>query len=150
MTIKRWNDFDQYKIDWKGNLPNTLKVYDWKKVIEYKIGNIMLNPNMVQVVYSSDEWGVPGDLEFDIYFDDTKVLIDLTMGNLVEYSFSITRPNKVHIISSSTSKGSKFRKDESDFGLDIRSIGDLVKSFNKINGVQLKDSDLDFLKSEKL
>lgn len=139
MKIRRYSDMEFYDIVWEKILPNHFSVTHWGKDIKYQLGNVMRHASSVQIVYFTEEWGAPGDLEFDLYFDDTKLMVDITMGNAVVRSFSIDPPNKV--------MGTYIAKD--DFKISPQSLVDLVKAINSISGINIGDSDLQFINDPK-
>ncbi len=110
----------------------------------------MKNADMVQVIYSHDEWGVPSDLEFDFYFlnkdGDIKMDIDITLGDKMVSEFSIYK-NKVSIIQY-TSIGSKFDPSNSIFALTNDSLSQFVNFLNKFDRVDLSMEDLKFLNKD--
>ncbi len=150
MRIRRFNESVLiYDIDWHSILPKKIEIIK-EKHFTYTLGNVMKNADMVQVIYSHDEWGVPSDLEFDFYFlnkdGDIKMDIDITLGDKMVSEFSIYK-NKVSIIQY-TSIGSKFDPSNSIFALTNDSLSQFVNFLNKFDRVDLSMEDLKFLNKD--
>lgn len=153
---KFYESFDVYEIDWKRIAPNELVVIKDDKRTTFKLGNIMKNFDMIQITYDTKEgeiWGYPDTLEFDIYFskpqslkktDFYKILIDITLGDLMTSEFSIYPPNKVEVIEY-TSYHSKFDPSNTVFAFDEESIEKIIKFFNNFTGFELERKDFNFL-----
>lgn len=158
--LKRFNESkDIYEVDWSNFVPKELDVVKDDEVTSFKVGNIMKHFDMVQVTYSTSEgeiWGYPDTLEFDIYFDKPqslsrtdkyKILVDITLGNLTVSEFSIYPPSTVSVIEY-TSYHSKFDPSNTVFAFTEDSINDLIKFFNKFEGISVERKDLNFLDSD--
>lgn len=148
-----------YDVDWSQLVPKELEVIKDDEVVSFKIGNIMKHFDMIQVTYSTEVgeiWGYPDTLEFDIYFekpqklkksDSYKILVDITLGNLVVSEFSIYPPDQVSVIQY-TSFHSKFDPSNTIFAFTENSILELIKFFNKFNGIDVSRKDFNFLDSD--
>jgi len=129
MRLKRFNEQVEdemiYNDHFQDLLPPTLMVSkDGHKTI-YKKGNVMKHSDMLQIVYSSDEWGVPGDLELDLYFiqnGDLKLDVDVTYGDLMVWEFSLEKPNKYLLI-----------QKVDDFKFEEESLKSLIPFFNQLD-----------------
>jgi hypothetical protein len=129
MRLKRFNEQVEdemiYNNHFQDLLPPTLMVSkDGHKTI-YKKGNVMKHSDMLQIVYSSDEWGVPGDLELDLYFiqnGDLKLDVDVTYGDLMVWEFSLEKPNKYLLI-----------QKVDDFKFEEESLKSLIPFFNQLD-----------------
>lgn len=158
--LKRFNESkDIYEVDWSNLAPKELEVIKDGEVVSFKIGNIMKHFDMIQVTYSTSEgeiWGYPDTLEFDIYFSkpqrlsktgDYKILVDITLGNLVVSEFGIYPPDKISVIQY-TSYHSKFDPSNTVFAFTEDSINDLINFFNKFEGISVERKDFNFLDSD--
>lgn len=166
--LKRFNEnISIYNPDWELFLPEEVIVYkgqehgidEW----HYKKGNIMLNPDMVQISYYTNEWTAPDTFEIDIYLvqvdserkpgDSTTVI---KSGGVIDYDKNIGKKIKnlrldVDITFGDemaceftifknrvsqfqhTSYGSKFDPSETLFAIDDNSLLKLVDFFNRFN-----------------
>lgn len=123
-----------YQDHFQDLLPLTLSVNKNGQKNIYTKGNVMKHSDMLQIVYSSDEWGVPGDLEIDLYFvqnGDLKIGVDVTYGDLMVLEFSLERPNQVHLT---------YKVD--DFSLEEKSLADLLTFLNQLD-FNLSTQDFD-------
>ncbi len=158
--LKRFNEsIDIYDVDWSKLAPQELEVIKDGEVIQFKIGNIMKHFDMIQVTYSTKNgeiWGYPDTLEFDIYFTkpqklsktgNYKILVDITLGNLVVSEFGIYPPSTVSVIEY-TSYHSKFDPSDTIFAFTEESINYLVDLFNKFKGISVERKDFNFLDSD--
>lgn len=144
--LKRFNESSIYDKSWEEFLPYKMVVIKDGEHILTK-GNIMLNADMLQITYTSDEVGYPSTLEFDIYITDnghTKLDIDITYGDLMTSEFSIESPNKV-TVAEYTSYHSKFDPSNTVFALSNDSLVGFVNFLNKFGDMSLSTSDLKFL-----
>lgn len=161
--IKFNESVDIYSIDWEKICPDKFEVIKDNKTIEFKLGNIMKNFDLIQVTYScdtsdseSDIWGSPDTLGFDIYFEkpiglksksNFKILIDITYGDLVVSEFSIVPPNKLSVIQY-TSYHSKFDWSDTSFAFSEESLKDLIELLNKFTGIEVDRSQFNFLDND--
>ena len=143
--LRRFNESSVYDKRWESLLPNKITIIKDGEHILTK-GNIMLNANMLQITYSSDEVGYPSTLEFDIYIvnNGSRLDIDITYGDLVTSEFSIDAPNKV-TIGEYTSYHSKFDPSNTVFALSSESLSSFVNFLNKFDGIRTSTSDFKFL-----
>lgn len=144
--LRRFNESSIYDKSWEEYLPYKMVVIKDGEHILTK-GNIMLNADMLQITYSSDEVGYPSTLEFDIYITHnghTKLNIDITYGDLVTSEFSIEAPNKI-TVGEYTSYRSKFDPSNTVFALSNDSLIGFVGFLNKFEGMRLSTSDFKFL-----
>ena len=131
-----------YDERWKNELPEFITINYHGKLYKFKKGNIMLHSNMVQITYistpldsdeSSEIWGDPDTLEFDIYFakEDNMVLnIDISYGDAMACEFSVEAPNKIKVIEY-TSYPSKFDRSNTLFALIDGSLKSFINFLNK-------------------
>ena len=156
-----------YEYDWRSIVPDKLTIIKedttdrfgyikgTKTKCEYKIGNIMSNL-IHQITYDRnfDVKGIPDTLEMDISViknennNKFKMQVEITFGDLVVSEFTIEYPNKISIIVN-TSKGSKFDPSDTIFAFDEVSLNKLIKFFNSFDHLDLKISDLNFLRSNQ-
>jgi hypothetical protein len=129
MRLKRFNEQVEdemiYNNHFQDLLPPTLVVSKGGQKTIYKKGNVMKHSDMLQIVYSSDEWGIPGDLELDMYFVENghlKIDIDVTYGDLMVWEFSLEQPNKYHLI-----------QKVDDFKFEEESLKSLIPFFNQLD-----------------
>jgi len=143
--LRRFNESSVYDKSWESLLPDKITIIKDGEHILTK-GNIMLNANMLQITYSSDEVGYPSTLEFDIYIvnNGSRLDIDITYGDLVTSEFSIDAPNKV-TIGEYTSYHSKFDPSNTVFALSSESLSSFVNFLNKFDGIRTSTSDFKFL-----
>lgn len=128
MKLKRFNeqvdDEMIYQDHFQALLPPTLTVSkDGQKTI-YSKGNVMKHSDMLQIVYSSNDWGVPGDLELDLYFYEDGLMVidvDITYGDLMVVELSIEQPNKIHLIDK-----------VHDFKIEEKSLESLLPFLNQL------------------
>lgn len=147
--LRKFNESSVYDKSWEKFLPHKMVVIKDGEHILTK-GNIMLNADMLQITYSSDEVGYPSTLEFDIYITHnghTKLSIDITYGDLVASEFSIDPPNKI-TVGEYTSYHSKFDPSNTVFALSDDSLSEFVSFLNKFKGMNLSISDFKFLDSK--
>ena len=145
-----------YDERWKNELPEFITINYHGKLYKFKKGNIMLHSNMVQITYistpldsdeSSEIWGDPDTLEFDIYFakEDNMVLnIDISYGDAMACEFSVEAPNKIKVIEY-TSYHSKFDRSNTVFALVDESLQSFINFLNRFEGMKLKKEDFKFL-----
>jgi hypothetical protein len=129
MRLKRFNeqvnDEMIYQDHFQDLLPPTITVVKGGQETTYKRGNVMKHSDMIQIVYSSDEWGVPEDLELDLYFLENghfKIDVDVTYGDLMVWEFSLERPNKFSLINK-----------VDDFEITDNSLTQLIPFFNQLS-----------------
>lgn len=129
MRLKRFNeqvnDEMIYKDHFQNLLPSTLTVIKGGQKTTYKKGNVMKHSDMLQIIYTSGDWGVPADLELDLYFLENgsiKIDIDVTYGDLIVWEFSLERPNKFSLINK-----------VNDFKITDKSLNSLIPFFNQLN-----------------
>ena len=149
-----------YDKRWESELAEYFTIDYHGKLFKFKKDNIMLHSDMVQITYastplnskeSSEIWGVPDTLEFDIYFakdddDDDKVVlnVDITYGDLMACEFTVEEPNKIKVVEY-TSYHSKFDPSNTVFGLVDDSLQSFINFLNKFSGMKLKKEDFKFL-----
>jgi hypothetical protein len=146
-----------YDKRWETQLPPFITINYHGKEFKFKKDNIMLHSDMVQITYSStpidteessEIWGSPDTLEFDIYFakeDDKIVLnVDITYGDAMVCEFIVEAPNKIKVVEY-TSYHSKFDRSNTVFGLVDDSLISFVNFLNKFNGMDLNIDDFKFL-----
>lgn len=138
MRLKRFNeqvdDEMIYQDHFQDLLPQTLSVSKNGQKTTYIKGNVMKHSDMLQIVYSSDDLGIPGDFELDLYFvqnGDLKIDVDMTYGDLMAVEFSLEKPNRVHLIDK-----------VDDFKISIDSLESLLPFFNQLKfNLTIKDFD---------
>jgi hypothetical protein len=139
--IKKFNESSIYEFDWHNIMPKNLIIIEDDKKIEYELGNIMMHFDMVQVVYESNIWGEPGDLEFDFYFlkrgSKYVIDVDITWGDSMVLEFSLSGSN-INIIRND--------KNRIKIGFDSNSIKEILHLFNQFSGFHFEESQIVFLK----
>ena len=145
-----------YDERWKNELPEFITINYHGELYKFKRDNIMLHSDMVQITYastpldsdeSSEIWGTPDTLEFDIYFakEDNMVLnIDISYGDAMACEFSVEAPNKIKVIEY-TSYHSKFDRSNTVFALVDESLQSFINFLNRFEGMKLKKEDFKFL-----
>ena len=144
-----------YDKSWESYLPHKFSVDYHNKKYTYTKGNIMINEDMVQISYESDEEspdtpGIPETLEFDIYFvkdvsnDKIRLTVDITFGDLMACEFSVEPPNLIKVIEY-TSYHSKFDRSDTVFALSNNSLNKFINFLNKFDDMKLSINDFDFL-----
>ncbi len=156
----KYNESDNISIfsqDVKKVIPKELKIVTSNGDFILKNTDLMINGDLVQIVYyhntpskSGDPLsdGEPDYLEFDLHFNKNvngiKILVDITYGDAMVSEFSIEVPNKVNIIHY-TGIRSKYDP-ETIFSFSDESIHNLVEFFNSFShGIKLTTNDLNFL-----
>lgn len=145
--IKRYNETFVYDSSWESYLPETITILSSKMRHTFKKGNVMLNANMLQITYESNEWGSASTLEFDIYISQNGSLrldIDITFGDAVVSEFYIEAPSKVGV-TQYTSYHSKFDRNNTVFALTDDSLIDFINFLNKFDGIHVGRKDFNFL-----
>ena len=152
--------------DIKSLLPENLNLITTNGQFELELKDVMLNGDLIQIVYyqntfekSSDALsdGEPDYLEIDIHTlknndgtkanpDTLRLNIDITYGDSMMFSFTIDKDNglKVHHYDGINSKYDS----ESTFYFSDDTIKDLVELFNRFDDYQLTSDDFKFLDSD--
>lgn len=148
--IYSWGLFESliYDVDWQSLMPKTMTVLK-DGVHEFRLGNIMMHSDMVQVTYenSNDEFGVPETLEFDFYFSNNahmRIDVDITWGDAMACEFYIETPSKVGVIEY-TSYGSKTDPSNTVFALEDECLIEFVAFLNRFGGVDVTIDQFKFL-----
>jgi hypothetical protein len=148
-----------YDKRWETQLPPFITINYHGKLYKFKKDNIMLHSDMIQITYSSTQidseesseiWGTPDTLEFDIYFikdsdtDKIRLTVDITYGDAMACEFTIEAPNKVKVVEY-TSYHSKFDPSNTVFALVDESLQSFISFLNRFSGMKLKKEDFKFL-----
>ena len=115
----------------------------------FKIGNVMRNANMTQIIYAAEKslFGHPDEMSIDIYYlqnSHIKLEFDIIYGDVVSCEFSCEPPNKVTVIQY-TSYGSKWDPSNTMFALSEETIESICDFINMIDGFNIAEKDLYFL-----
>lgn len=152
--------------DIKKLLPENLNLITTNGQFELELKDVMLNVDLIQIVYyhntfeKSDDAlsdGEPDYLEIDIHTlknndgtkansDTLRLNIDITYGDSMMFSFTIDKDNglKVHHYDGINSKYDS----ESTFYFSDDTIKDLVELFNRFDDYQLTPKDFTFIDSD--
>lgn len=146
--LKKFNEnISIYDQSWEKYLPAEISILAADGKHTFKKGNVMLNANMLQITYNSNEWGSASTLEFDIYISQNGKLrldIDITFGDAVVSEFYIESPSNVGIIQY-TSYHSKFDRSNTVFALEDDSLDQFISFLNKFDSINVKREDFNFL-----
>ena len=145
--LRRFNESFIYDKKWEEFLPKTLTILASDGSHTFTKGNIMLNANMLQITYNTDEWGSASTLEIDIYISQNgkfRLDIDITFGDSVVSEFYIESPSKVEVILY-TSYHSKFDPNNTVFALEDDSLDNFISFLNRFDGISVKREDFKFL-----
>jgi hypothetical protein len=157
-TFEQFDNTGLLSADWTDILPKTLLVVkggdDGRPVErEFKLGNVIKNANMTQVIYEATEkmYGHPDEMSLDAYYYEGsahKMAIDIMYGDLVACEFSVTAPGRVDVIEDTT-YGSKFDPSDTVFALGDETIGELVRFINEVDGFRVSEDQLSFLRPDR-
>lgn len=173
LMIGLGNDIDKldesistFSQDIKSLLPENLNLITTNGQFELELKDVMLNGDLIQIVYyhntfeksgESSSDGEPDYLEIDIHTlkdndgtksnpDTLRLNIDLTYGDSMMFSFTIDKAKglKVHHYNGVDSKYDP----ESTFYFSDDTIKNLVEFFNRFDDYQLTQKDFTFIDSD--
>jgi hypothetical protein len=168
--VKNVNKLDEsistFSQDIKSLLPENLNLITTNGQFELELKDVMLNGDLIQIVYyhntfeksgDSSSDGEPDYLEIDIHTlkdndgtksnpDTLRLNIDLTYGDSMMFSFTIDKAKglKVHHYNGVDSKYDP----ESTFYFSDDTIKNLVEFFNRFDDYQLTPKDFTFIDSD--
>ena len=145
--LRKFNESFVYDKKWEKLLPDRMIIDSNKTRHTFQKGNIMLNADMLQITYNSNEWGSASTLEIDIYISQNGKLrldIDITFGDAVVSEFYIEAPSKVGV-TQYTSYHSKFDPNNTVFALEDHSLNNFISFLNRFDGIDVKREDFNFL-----
>ncbi len=159
LRLKTFEQFDRNQLmvgDWRQILPQSIEVTKGLGGGEtltrrFRLGNIMKNANMTQVIYEAEQkiFGHPDEMSLDVYYYEdhrTKMTIDVIYGDLVACEFTVLAPGQVDVVED-TSYGSKFDPSNTVFSLSDETIESLLGFINQVDGFRVTKDKLDFLSS---
>ena len=169
--VKNVNKLDESTVsifsqDIKTLLPENINLITTNGQFELELKDVMLNGDLIQIVYYHNTFEKSGDalgdgepdyLEIDIHTlkdndgakanpDTLRLNIDMTYGDSMMFSFTIDKDNglNVHHYNGINSKYDP----ETFFHFSDDTINDLVELFNRFDDYQLSSDDFKFLDSD--